>query len=141
MTMEKNPSDSRRYISLVKGSFLVACPLVFLLWFSVPVSGQVVALFESSHDFLTTDNGQSVSQFQLETDRNTYTQIVTRALSMPETLILTSRKIKKNLYHCSILFTHPTEISYVKKTLLYLGIEQLKINNTLYPLQEYNPEG
>jgi len=121
-------------------SFFLVFPMVFLFAFSMPADAQVVASFAGSQDFLKTDNGQFRTLFLLETDRETYNRIVSSARSMPETLTFTSRKLKKNKYQFSILFTHPAEISYVKKILLFLGVEQLKIDNRLYLLQEYNPE-
>jgi hypothetical protein len=118
--------------------FLVFTFLLFIS-FLKPVESQVIAVFEHSEDYLLTDNNQYQTIFVLETEKETYNLLLSKALSMSETLTFKSDKVKKNQYRCSILFIHPTDIYYVKKTLLNLGIEQLKINNKSYSLPDYEP--
>lgn len=137
--MKKNRFNSIHQIVLNR-MLILAFALVLSVGLSKPVTGQVLASFESSRDFLRTDDGQYKTLFLLETDKETYSRIVSNARSIPETLTFASRRLKRNKYQCTILYTHPTEIAYVKKTLLFLGIEQLKIANKLTMLQDYNPE-
>ncbi|MHC1775103.1 MAG: hypothetical protein AB9834_06760 [Lentimicrobium sp.] len=117
--------------------------LVFSLFlffsFLKPVESQVIAVFENSEDYLQTDNSQNQTIFILEAEKETYNLLVSKAFSMPETLTFKSDRIKKNQYRCSILYIHPTDVYYVKKILLNLGIEQLKINNKIYSLPDYEP--
>lgn len=121
----------------IKTPFLAS--IILCLFLSLQGSGQVVAVFENSHNYLNTDNGLYQSEFMLETDKETYSLVVSNANKMPETFTFSSEKFKKNKYKFSILYTHPTDPSYVKKVLLTLGIEQLKINNILYKLPDYDP--
>lgn len=139
--MGKNRISTIMSIEWNRNFLFMAFILFLLVALTRPVSCQVVASFKSSRDFLRTNNGTFQTVFLLETDRKTYKRIVSNAGSMPETLTFTSRKVKKNKYQFSILFTHATEISYVKKTLLFLGIEKVKLNDGLFVLQDYNPEG
>jgi hypothetical protein len=121
----------------IKTPFLAS--FILCLFLSIQGSGQVVAVFENSHNYLKTDNGLFQSEFMLEADKETYNLVVSNANKMPETFTFTSDKIKKNKYKFSILFTHPTDPPYVKKILLTLGIEQLKINNIIYKLPDFEP--
>lgn len=117
--------------------------LVFIGLLSVslinPVNGQVIASFSDSRDYLLADDGQFQTVFTLEASKEFYELLVSKALEMPETLTFKSEKIKKNFYSCSILYLHPTDAYYVKKTMLNLGIEQLRINNNIYSLPDYDP--
>jgi len=127
------------------GHILLCRNVLYLSFFVISIflsqnaSGQMVALLESDHDFLRTENGQFRTVFIIEAEKEAYNQVVAIAATMPETFTFTSDKIKKNKYQFSILFTHPTDPSYVKKVLLTLGIEQLKVNNKLFKLPEYEP--
>ncbi|MFH1120089.1 MAG: hypothetical protein V1775_09700 [Bacteroidota bacterium] len=127
-----------RQISRSSGAlWLFLCLQVLIL--SNTATGQVIAIFEDDHDFLITENGQYKSVFTIMAEKEVYNHIVTVAGKMAETLAFTSEKIKKNKYQCSILFTYPTDPYYVKKILLTLGIEQLKVNNKLFILPDYEP--
>lgn len=109
------------------------------MFLSKNASGQMVAMLESDHDFLRTENGQFRTVFIIEAEKEAYNKVVAVAATMPETFTFTTDKVKKNKYQFSILFTHPTDPSYVKKVLLTLGIEQLKVNNKLFKLPDYDP--
>lgn len=113
--------------------------MLVLIGFSGTLSAQVVATFTDRSDFLKTDNGQYLTVFMVEADKETYSRLVSNAQTMPETFTFTTIKVKKNKYRFSILFSHPTELSYVKKTLLCIGIDELNINNQLMKLPEYDP--
>ncbi len=137
--MKKNHNFFRNFFKF--GNRLTFISLTLFLSFSSlkPAEGQVVAVFESTEDYLKTENNQYQTIFLLETGKETIDLLVSRALTMPETFTFKSDKIKRNNYRCSLLFIHPTDIYYVKKTLLNLGIEQLKINNKIYSLPDYEP--
>ncbi len=113
--------------------------MLVLVGFSGTLSAQVVATFKDRSDFLKTDNGQYQTLFMVEADKETYNLLFANAQTMPETFSFTTKKVEKNKYQFSILFSHPTELSYVKKTLLCIGIDELKINNQLFKLPEYDP--
>lgn len=113
--------------------------MLVLIGFSGTLSAQVVATFKDHSDFLKTDNGQYLTVFLVDADKETYNRLVSNAQTMPETFSFNAIKIEKNTYQFSILFSHPTELSYVKKTLLCIGIDELKINNQLFKLPEYDP--
>ncbi|MBL7904495.1 MAG: hypothetical protein JNL22_05690 [Bacteroidales bacterium] len=102
--------------------------------------GQTIAVFKSPADFLDTGNGQFRTVFTLNAGKEQYEQLVSVALSMPETLTLESKRIKKDKYSCSVTFIHPTDTHYVKKTLLNLGIEQVIISNKQTALPDLDPE-
>lgn len=115
--------------------------LVFVLVISAgSADGQTIAVFESRTDFLDTGNGQFRTTFTLNAGKAQYEQLVSVALTMPETLTLESTKNKKDKYSCSITFKHPTDTHYVKKTLLNLGIEQVIISNKQTALPDLDPE-
>ncbi|MBK9358536.1 MAG: hypothetical protein IPN08_14325 [Bacteroidales bacterium] len=121
------------------GNVLVLVMLVSAMLLSMRGSGQMVAVFENDHDFLWTQNNQCRSLFIVETDKESFNKLVSTAGTMPETFTFITKKLRKNKYQFSILFTHPTDPSYVKKVLLTLGIEQLKVNNRLFKLPDYDP--
>jgi hypothetical protein len=129
----------------LSGRILMFRNVLYLSFFTISfflsqnASGQMVALLESDHDFLRTENGQFRTVFIIEAEKEAYNQVVAIAATMPETFTFTTDKIKKNKYQFSILFTHPTDPSYVKKVFLRLGIEQLKVNNKLFKLPDYEP--
>jgi hypothetical protein len=118
-------------------SFLLAG--LFFVFFLDPVNSQVIASFSDSQDFLLAEDGHFKTVFVLEASKESYELLVSKAHEMPETLALKSKKNKKNYYSCSIQYIHLTDAYYVKKTLLNLGIEQLRINNNIYSLPDYEP--
>ncbi len=136
MKLRKNIYDSIKTATWFR---FVAFLFLFAVCFIKPAEGQVVAVFENADDYLLTNGDQYRTVFMLEIAREKFEMLVSRALTMTETLTFESEKIKKNQYRCSILFIHPTDIYYVKKTLLNLGIEQLKINSNIYFLPDYEP--
>ena len=127
------------------GYFFLCRNILYLSFFVISMflsqnaSGQMVAMLESDHDFLRTENGQFRTVFIIEAEKEAYNKVLAVAATMPETFTFTTDKVKKNKYQFSILFTHPTDPSYVKKVLLTLGIEQLKVNNKLFKLPDYDP--
>jgi hypothetical protein len=128
-------------ISYKLNSWLISLLLtgLFSVLFLYPVKSQVIASFSDSHDYLLAEDGQFKTVFVLEASKESYELLVSKALEMPETLSLKSKKNKKNHYSCSLHYIHPTDAYYVKKTLLNLGIEQLRINNNIYSLPDYDP--
>lgn len=127
--------------SLQFNTWIVSFVLTGLLLILVnnSVNCQVVASFSSDQHFLINDNGQYQTKFILEASKENFNILNSKALTMPETLTLNAEKFKKNQYQCSILYLYPTDVYYVKKTLLNLGIEQLRINNKLILLQDFEP--
>jgi hypothetical protein len=128
-------------ISFKLNSWLISLLLTGLLsvLFLNPVKSQVIASFSNSQDYLLAEDGQFKTVFVLEASKESYELLVSKALEMPETLTFKSERIKKNFYSCSLLYLHPTDAYYVKKTMLNLGIEQLRINNNIYSLPDYDP--
>jgi len=137
--MKENRNYCHSFIKFRSGLTFLALTFLFSALLLNPAKSQVVAVFESAEDYLKTENNQYQTIFLLEAGKETVELLASKALSMPETLTFKSDKTKKNQYRCSILFIHPTDIYYVKKTLLNLGIEQLKMNDKIYSLPEYEP--
>ena len=102
---------------------------------------QCTASFDAGHDFLETSGEKPTTTFQLLTTETFIAEIAQRAESMPETLTLTIEPLPNSAFQCTILFTHPTEPAYLKKTLLYLGITHISINEKLYTIGDFEPEG
>jgi len=127
--------------SLNFNAWIASVVLTGLLFISVNNSAisQVTASFSSDQQYLMNYNGQYQTEFVLEANKEVFDILVSKALTMPETLTLNSKKLKKNQYRCSILYLYPTDVYYVKKTLLNLGIEQLMINSNIYSLPDYDP--
>lgn len=114
--------------------------LIFLLSGGFPVFAQLTANFDSQEEFLNTSEEKYITIFQLTASSDAVAEISQKANTLAETLTFTIDKLPDSTFRCVILFTHPALPSYVKKTLIFLGITHLKIGESLYSIEDFDPE-
>ncbi len=124
---------------LLGPGILLPLLIIFMFLFTHPVVGQVLASFDQKADYLLIDNEDYSTKFILIADKADFEYFADKAKSIPETLSFTSQKAGGKKYLISIKYIHKTELLYVKKILLFFGVEKIEIENTLYILQEFDP--
>jgi hypothetical protein len=105
------------------------------------VFAQITASFSSHEAFLKTTEDNYISTFKLSASASVVAELAQKANDLPETHTFTIEKLPDSAFRCVMLFTHPTSPSYVKKTLIFLGITHLKIGENLYSIGDFEPEG
>lgn len=113
--------------------------IIFIFSFTDSAVGQVIASFDQKADYLLVDDEDYRTTFVLYADMVDFEYFADKANSMPETLSFTSQITAVKNYLISIKYIHKPELLYVKKILLFLGVEKIEIENTLYILQEFDP--
>ena len=113
--------------------------IIFMFSFTYPVVGQVLASFNQKADYLQIDNDNYRSAFILNASKADFEYFTDKANTMPETLSFALQKTAGKNYRISIKYIHKPDLFYVKKILLFLGVEKIEIENTLYIPQEFDP--
>ena len=139
MPTGKHRGISPEYQQNHRQSFKFLVLIVFLLAAN-GLFAQLTATFDSPKDFLEISNDKHTTTFILTATPDEIADLSARAASMPETLTFTIDTLQNHAFRCVILFTHPTETAYVKKTLIFMGITHIMLNEKLYTIGEFNPE-
>jgi len=124
---------------LVGPGILFPLLIIFMFSYTHPAVGQVLASFSQKADYLLIDNDDYSTTFALNAGKADFEYFTDKANAMPETLSFTSQKTAGKNYRISIKYIHKPDLFYVKKILLFLGVEKIEIENTLYVLQEFDP--
>lgn len=113
--------------------------IIFIILFAQPTAGQVVASFSQKADYLLIDNEDFRTTFVLYANKADFEYFTDKAGTMPEAFSFTSQETAGKNYLISIKYIHKPELLYVKKILLFLGVDQIEIEDKVVALQDFNP--